>query len=75
MELRVFTLAPRRAVRNTAIGEFLSASTLIIISTDVNNDAAAIVSKIIVVTDVKRAMVVASAQAAVTLRCELCLDD
>ncbi|KAL6804938.1 carbohydrate esterase family 4 protein [Trichoderma sp. SZMC 28013] len=30
---------------------------------------------IIVVTDVKRAMVVASAQAAVTLRCELCLDD
>jgi hypothetical protein len=68
-------LGKRSAVPSGAFGEFLSASTVMIVSTDVNNDTAAIATSIVSLNlDAKRVMVFASAQA-ILLGCELCLDD
>lgn len=75
IQLHVFTLAKRSAVPSGAFGEFLSASTVMIISTDVNIGIVAMKLLIVARTrDVKRAMVFASSQV-ISLRCELCLDN
>lgn len=73
IQLRVFTLAKSSAVPSGAFGEFLSASTVMIVSTDVKIGIVAM-KPLIVSMDAKRAMVFASLQA-ITLKCELCLDD